>query len=48
MGLKLVNYYQSKDVMVIGDSELIIKGARKQSGHGKHNLARIIQRILKE
>jgi len=48
MGLRLINFDHFKDVTVIEDSKLIIKGARKKSGHSDHNLVRAIQRISEE
>jgi ribonuclease HI len=47
MGLKLIGYEQYKEVTVIGDSKLIIKGVRQHFFHSQHNLARSIHKILK-
>jgi ribonuclease HI len=48
MGLKLIISDECKEVMVIGDSKLIIKRVRKQTRHGQHYLTTTIKRILKE
>jgi ribonuclease HI len=47
LGLKLINADQFKEIIIIGDSELVIKGLRKKIISGKHSLCRILQRISK-
>ena len=37
----------NQEIIVIGDSEVIIKGARKQNDNGKDNFVRVLQRISK-
>jgi ribonuclease HI len=48
MGLKLIDSEQYKEIIVIGDSKLIIKGVRKHSRKAMKIFTRNIQRILKE
>jgi ribonuclease HI len=48
VGLNLISFEQYREVIVINNSELIIKIVRKQIEHKQHNLVRAFQRIIKE
>ena len=48
MGLTLIDSEQYKEIIVIGDSKLIIKGVRKHSRKAMKIFTRNIQRILKK
>jgi hypothetical protein len=48
MGLKLINSEQYKEIIVIDDSKLIIKGVGKKTKYRQHNLVRAFQRITRD